>query len=252
MAAVEADRTPSLLLVFAHPDDESFATGGVVALARDRGIPVRLVTATAGDAGRSGGLAETAEALGDVRTRELAAACDLLGIREHVMLGYGDGRLAEAPFEEAVERVVERVRHWQPSVVVTFGREGGGNAHRDHRAVGRIATAAVLAASDTLCFSGQLAAGLVPHAVERLYVCSAPPARDGTPFEAPTTRVDVSAVAERKLAAFAAHASQSSLLPKLDEWMAQNGGFEYFTRVLSRVSSVDGLEDDLFAGLGDG
>jgi LmbE family N-acetylglucosaminyl deacetylase len=246
----------SLLLVFAHPDDETFATGGVAALAADRGIPTYLVTATAGDAGRSGGLADSADSLAAVRTRELARACELLGVREHTMLGYGDGRLAEAPFEDAVRRVAECVRRWRPSVVVTFGREGAGNSHRDHRAICRIATAAVLAAGDPLCFPEQLAAGRAAHAVSKLYYVAAKPgvaSRDGEPFEAPTTAVDISGVVDRKLSAFALHESQLSLLPKLQEWVDGNGNAEYFARVLSRVAAPEGggLERDLFAGLED-
>jgi LmbE family N-acetylglucosaminyl deacetylase len=245
---------PSLMLVFAHPDDESFATGGVAALASDRGIPVRLVTATAGDAGRDGGLASTADGLAAVRTAELERACALLGIREHVVLGYGDGRLAEAPFEDAVARVCALVREWRPSVVVTFGREGAGNSHRDHRTICRIATAAVLAAGDPLAYPKQRGGSLAPHAVAKLYVVSAKPgvlSRDGDPFETPTTRVDVSAVRTRKLAAFAVHASQASLVEKLEEWMDANGNAEFFARVLCRVPVPTGLETDLFSGLED-
>jgi LmbE family N-acetylglucosaminyl deacetylase len=246
---------PSLLLVFAHPDDESFVTGGVAALAAERGIPVRLVSATAGDAGRSGGLADPGDALGAVRARELARACELLGIRDHVVLGYGDGRLAEAPFDLAVGRVVELVRRWRPSVVVTFGREGGGNSHRDHRAICRIATASVLAAGDALCYPHQLADGLEPHTTAKLYYCAAPPgtlARDGMPFETPTTTIDISTVVERKLAAFGLHESQGSLLPRLEEWINANGVAEHFARVFSRAPAPDGVERDLFAGLDDG
>lgn len=247
----------ALTLIFAHPDDETFATGGVAALASDRGIPVTLVTATAGDAGRSGGLADSADALAAVRTRELARACELLGVREHVMLGYGDGRLADAPFEDAVRRTAECVRRWRPTVVVTFGREGAGNSHRDHRAICRIATAAVLAAGDPLCFPEQLSSGLTAHAVSKLYYVAAAPgvaSRDGEPFEAPTTAVDISAVVARKLEAFALHESQLSLLPKLQEWVDANGNAEYFARVLSRAPGPEGggLERDLFAGLEDG
>jgi LmbE family N-acetylglucosaminyl deacetylase len=244
--------TLSLLAIFAHPDDEAFAVGGTLALCADRGVVTYLVTATAGDAGRAGGLAESAEELGRVRTRELAAACDLLGIREHAMLGYGDGRLAQAPFDEAVGRVVEYVRRWRPGVAVTFGREGAGNSHRDHRAICRIATAAVLAAADELCYPEQIAAGLAPHAVAKLYYVAGPSgavSRDGTPFEHPTTRVDISTVVDRKLDAFRIHTSQNTLVDRLEEWIAQNETAEWFTRVLSRVPAPDGVERDLFEGL---
>jgi LmbE family N-acetylglucosaminyl deacetylase len=246
--------TLSLLAIFAHPDDEAFMTGGTLALCADRSIPTYVVSATAGDAGRAGGLATSPEELGRVRAAEFAASCALLGVREHAMLGYGDGRLAEAPFDEAVGRVVELVRRWRPAVALTFGREGAGNSHRDHRAICRIATAAVLAAGDELCYPDQLGLrhGLASHAVAKFYHASAREglvSRDGTPFERPTTTVDISTVVDRKLAAFRAHTSQATLVPRTEEWIAENGYAEHFTRVLSRVPAPDGVERDLFAGL---
>ncbi len=242
----------SLLAIFAHPDDEAYMTGGTLALLADRGVPTYVISATSGDAGRAGGLAESPEALGAIRRAELAASCAHLGVRERAVLDYHDGRLAEAPLTEAVGRVVELVRRWRPSVAVTFGREGGGNSHRDHRAICRIATAAVLAASDELCYPEQLASGVEPHAVAKLYYAAAPATvvgRDGQPFERVTTTIDIGPVVDRKLDAFRLHASQASLVEKLEEWIAANGDAEHFARVLSRVSVPDGLERDLFAGL---
>ena len=242
----------SLAAIFAHPDDEAFVVGGTLALCADRGIPTYVISATAGDAGRAGGLAASPGELGRLRAAELAASCAALGVREHAMLGYGDGRLAEAPFGEAVGRVVELIRRWRPAVALTFGREGGSNSHRDHRAICRIATAAVLAASDELCYPEQLGAGLGPHAVAKLYYATGAPglaARDGTPFDPPTTSVDVGPVVGRKLAAFGLHMSQASLLPRLEEWVAQNGGAEHYVRVLSRVAPRVVAERDLFEGL---
>jgi len=239
----------SLLAIFAHPDDESFATGGVLAKCADRNVATYVISATAGDAGRAGGLASSPEELAKVRSAEFASACDLLGVREHAVLGYGDGRLAHDPFDEAVGKVVELIRRWRPAVALTFGREGAGNSHRDHRAICRIATTAVLAASDELCYPEQ---GLEPHAVEKFYHVAGIAglaSRDGTRFEHPTTTVDISAVVERKLAAFRAHTSQLSLVPQLEKWIAENGNAEHFVRVLSRVATPEGVEGDLFEGL---
>jgi N-acetyl-1-D-myo-inositol-2-amino-2-deoxy-alpha-D-glucopyranoside deacetylase len=244
--------TPSLLAIFAHPDDEAFCTGGALADCARRAIPTFVISATAGAAGRAGGLAASPEDLARVRAGELDAACRFLGVREHVLLDYDDGRLAEAPFDEAVGRVVEYVRSWRPSVAVTLGREGAGNAHRDHRAICRIATAAVLAAGDELCYPEQVARGLAPHAVSKFYYVAAPAgcvARDGTRFEHPTTVVDVAELVDRKLDAFRLHASQLSLVPKLEEWIESNLRAEHYARVLSRVPAPEGIERDLFSGL---
>ena len=107
----------------------------------------------------------------------------------------------------------------------------------------------MLAAADELCYPER---GLAPHAVAKLYYVAAPPgsvSRDGTHFEHPTTRVDISTVVDRKLDAFRIHTTQSSLVDRLEEWIAQNETAEWFTRVLSRVPIPDGLEPDLFSGL---
>jgi N-acetylglucosamine malate deacetylase 2 len=244
----------SLLAIFAHPDDEAFITGGTLALCADRGIATYVISATAGDAGRSGGLAASGTELGKLRAAEFATSCALLGVREHALLGYGDGRLAQADFDEAVGRVVELIRRWRPAVALTFGREGGSNSHRDHRAICRIAMAAVLAAGDELCYSDQVGPphGLAPHAVEKFYLASARDglvSRDGTRFDRPTTSVDISTVVGRKLAAFRVHTSQATLVPRLEEWIAENDNAEHYTRAFSRVPVPAGVETDLFSGL---
>lgn len=242
----------SLLAIFAHPDDEAFATGGTLVLCADRGTPTYVISATAGDAGRAAGLAASPQELATVRTRELAASCAILGVREHALLGYRDGKLSEAPIDEVVGRVVALVRRWRPSVAVTFGREGGSNEHPDHRAICRIATAAVLAAGDPLCYGDQIDAGLAPHEVAKFYYVTARErlvARHGAPFDVPTTRVDIASVVRQKLDAFRVHASQAEHLVKLEAWIEANDHAEHFVRIFSRVPAPAGLETDVFAGL---
>src|SRR5688500_2419159 len=82
-------RGRSLLAVFAHPDDESIACGGLLARCADLGAHVAVVCATAGEAGPGGG----AEDLAKQRTDELRAAAAVLGISEIIMLGHADGML---------------------------------------------------------------------------------------------------------------------------------------------------------------
>ena len=71
-----------LTAVFAHPDDETFATGGTIARYASEGVRCSLYCATDGDAGRSSGIPVSSPAeLGALRRAELRAACDVLGIR---------------------------------------------------------------------------------------------------------------------------------------------------------------------------
>src|ERR1044072_5935286 len=88
---------PHLLLVYAHPDDESLTTGGTIARYAAAGEHVSLVTCTLGEEGEiiPGGLAglaaDQADQLGGYRVGELRAACAALGVNEHRYLG-GLGR----------------------------------------------------------------------------------------------------------------------------------------------------------------
>ena len=137
-----------LLLLLAHPDDESFMIGGTMRLLADRGVPVALVCATRGQAGAAGDppLA-TREELPAVRERELRAACAILGVSSLDLLGYEDKRLAEAPPEEIRASLVRAIRRERPRVVATFDPQGV-TGHPDHIAIFGFTLDAVTAAAD--------------------------------------------------------------------------------------------------------
>lgn len=148
------------LACFAHPDDESFTVGGIVALNRQRGIHSTLVCATRGEAGEiSDPALATPATLGMVREAELAAAADHMGLNETILLGYRDSGMdgtAEndhpAAFMRAspsgvVERLTGLLRRYRPHVVVTFDPTGG-YGHPDHIAIHHHTVAAFHAAAD--------------------------------------------------------------------------------------------------------
>ncbi|MDC0770161.1 PIG-L family deacetylase [Streptomyces sp. HD] len=133
---------PSLLAVFAHPDDESLFSGGVLARHAARGARTAVVTATWTPDTRRGA--------------ELAEALRILGAGEPRMLGYADAgvpssapdspRLYEAPLDEAVGRLVAHIRQFRPEIVVTHDAYGGLTGHPDHVQTHRVTTLAVEAA----------------------------------------------------------------------------------------------------------
>ena len=168
------DQPHRLLLVHAHPDDESIGTALTMARYADAGAQVVLLTATRGELGEviPPELAHlTPDELGEHRTGELAAAMEALGVEDHRFLtrpdgsGYRDsgmvwlepGRaaagddvdpraLSAADPEEVAERIAEVVREVRPQVVVTY-EPGGGYGHPDHvRVAEATARALVLAA----------------------------------------------------------------------------------------------------------
>jgi N-acetyl-1-D-myo-inositol-2-amino-2-deoxy-alpha-D-glucopyranoside deacetylase len=158
-----------MLLVHAHPDDETIGTGATMAKYAAGGALVTLVTCTLGEEGEilEPGLehlaADKDDALGQHRIGELAAAMEALGVRDHRFLG-GPGRWRDsgmmgtpandrpdcfwqADLDEAVRELVAVVRETRPQVVITYD-DNGGYGHPDHIQAHRVATAAFDKAGD--------------------------------------------------------------------------------------------------------
>ena len=130
-------RLGTTVAVWAHPDDETYLAGGLLAALRDAGQRVVCVTATRGDAGNGlheGGSAEARLALGSLRARELEAALDVLGVGEHRWLDYVDGECSRVDVNEAADRLANLFDEVQPQTVVSFGPDGY-TGHPDHQAV---------------------------------------------------------------------------------------------------------------------
>jgi LmbE family N-acetylglucosaminyl deacetylase len=158
--------------------------------------------------------------LGALRRAELAEACAMLGVGTIAHGGHPDGALAAADPELVMGEMVALLRRERPEVVLTFGPEGAPTSHRDHRAVSRLATAAVLLAGTRTAFPEQLVQGLAPHRAPRLcYVTWPLPAPgalyrvEGQPLH---ITIDVRAWHDRKRAAFAAHRTQRELQPNFE------------------------------------
>lgn len=151
---------PTILLVHAHPDDESITTGGTLARYAAKGIRTVLVVATGGEAGEiSDPSLATPATLAEVRGRELAEAARLLSVGRLVRLGYRDSGMVGTPenanptcfhqvsLDEAVGRVVALIRAERPSVIVTYD-ETGGYGHPDHIKANQVTVEAFRAAGD--------------------------------------------------------------------------------------------------------
>lgn len=121
-----------MLLVFAHPDDESFACGGVIPKYVENGWQVSLISATKGEAGSSGSYdVKSPDALGVIRERELLDAAKLLGIFKVEFLGYRDGKLKDVNEGELEDVLNKKILVLSPDVVITFDTTGVSN-HPDH------------------------------------------------------------------------------------------------------------------------
>ena len=239
-----------LTALFAHPDDETFAIGGTLARYSGDGVRCSLYCATDGDAGQSSGIPVSSRAeLGALRQAELKAACALLGVSAIELGGHPDGALDSVDPDVVIGEMVRLLRRERPDVVITFGPEGAPTQHRDHRAISRLATAAVLLADTTTAFPEQLAEGLAPHRAERLcYVTWPKPAPGGlyqTEGQPIDIRVDVRDRHERKMEAFLAHRTQWQHRASF-EAVAMTDTEDYF---LVHGAPYPRGSTDLFAGL---
>ena len=120
--------------VWAHPDDETFGTGGIMASAVRAGRRVVCVTATRGEAGIQDEARWPADKLAEIRTTELENALEVLGVTEHIWLNYPDGGCAGVDGDEATARIAEIFADVEPDTVLTFGPDGM-TWHPDHIAV---------------------------------------------------------------------------------------------------------------------
>ncbi len=297
-----------LLLVHAHPDDETITTGGTIARHLAEGAQVTVVTCTLGEEGevmepRFAQLtADNADQLGGYRIGELtdalAALSDPAGprLRPRFLGGMGRWRdsgmagtpaaenpraFASSPYLDPAHgtplwELASVIRETRPQVVITYD-EVGGYGHPDHIAAHRLTNAAVAAAADpglpglpgepwevaklywTVTARGDLDAGLAALRGADLpegWRVAEPgelPAHDDASI---TTRIDVSAVLDRKRAALRAHATQLGL-------SADGAALALTNRIAQPIHAEeafvlahgapapgpDGVERDLFAGV---
>ncbi len=128
--------------VWAHPDDETYLSAGLMTRAVRAGDRVVLVTATRGELGSPDEDRWPSGApLAAVRTAEMETALAHLGISEHHWLDYPDGGCADVDQDEALRRVTELMAEVQPDTVLTFGPDGM-TGHDDHKAACRWSTEA--------------------------------------------------------------------------------------------------------------
>ncbi|MEV5411614.1 N-acetyl-1-D-myo-inositol-2-amino-2-deoxy-alpha-D-glucopyranoside deacetylase [Thermopolyspora sp. NPDC052614] len=237
-----------LLLVHAHPDDESIGTGATMAKYAAEGAHVTLVTCTLGEEGEiippelAHLAADREDRLGEHRIGELAAACAALGVSDHRFLG-GAGRWRDsgmmgvasnddprafwrADLDEAAGELVKIIREVRPQVLVTYD-ENGFYGHPDHIQAHRVAWRAFELAADPGFGDGD------PWPIAKFYHTALPksvmkrsaealresdvgflPADTfddlsfGCPDEDVTTEIDAREYVEAKLAAMRAHATQ--------------------------------------------
>ena len=128
------DELGTILGVWAHPDDEAYLSGGLMALAGDAGSRVVCVTATRGELGTPDPDVWPPQRLAAERTGELARCLEVLGVTEHHWLGYRDGECPRVDPSEAVGLLCQIIDEVRPDTVLTFGPDGI-TGHPDHQTI---------------------------------------------------------------------------------------------------------------------
>ncbi len=266
-----------LMVVAAHPDDETLGFGAVLARYASEGVETTLITATRGERGRyldhrpgTPGHPGAAELAG-IRERELHEAASALGIGHVTVLGYEDQGLDRAHDAGAVARIAAEIRRARPHVLLTFAADGA-YGHPDHIAISQLATAATMAAANR---GNDADVAATPHVVSKLYYLAWNEAAwaayqsvfkklvftvDGVerqampwPDWALTTVVDTRAWWPAVWRAVGCHESQIGVYATLRNLAPSQceafWGSQSFYRVFSLVNGGSRLESDLFEGL---
>lgn len=273
------------MAVHAHPDDEATSTGGVLARYSAEGVRTVLVTCTDGACGDGPGGVKPGDpghdraAVVALRRQELEASCLILGVghlelleyRDSGMMGWADndapGSFWTTPVDDAAARLAQLMEHYQPDVVVTYDPNGF-YGHPDHIQAHRI----TMVAAEKTGIPAKVYWPTIPRSrmgdfVRRMREAGVEmsdtldpdrtdaDAEHGPPMgsddEDIAAWVDVSAYANRKYDALAAHASQGDnifFLRMGREVFAELMGGETFLRAVDRTGAPL-PEDDLFAGL---
>jgi LmbE family N-acetylglucosaminyl deacetylase len=191
------------MAIVAHPDDAEFTIAGTAAKWSRQGVEFVYVICTDGSKGTDDP-ALTPDVLVPLRQQEQRAACQMLGVKEVVFLGYEDGLLQ--PTFDLRRDISRQIRIHKPDVVFTpdpttrYAR-GEYINHPDHRATGEAALCAVFPDARNRWMYPELlqAEGLEPFAVKEVYLSGS---------LAPTVWIDIEETLELKIQALAQHRTQ--------------------------------------------
>lgn len=123
---------PSLVCVFAHPDDEAFGPGGTIAKFSQI-YNVYILCATKGEAGSS----DHGKNIADIREKEMLASAKILGVKEVKFLGFIDGKLSNSNYHDLAEKIKSYLEKIRPETLLTFEPRGV-SGHIDHITVSMV------------------------------------------------------------------------------------------------------------------
>jgi LmbE family N-acetylglucosaminyl deacetylase len=269
-----------LLISYAHPDDESFGSGSLIAKYVAEGVEVSLICATNGDVGTvEPKYLDGYKSVAELRLAELECANQILGFKEVIKFDYRDSgmmgsadnqhpeSLWSAPLEAVTERIVEVIRRIRPQVILTFDPFGG-YGHPDHIKIHQATVAAFHATQADAASPQKLYYPSFPRTMIRIGVAlmkltGKDPKRMGAnqdlDMEAVLnatqpihTRIDVSRYFDIGMRAAECHASQGNprrWFPLARLLMRRMTASTPLTRAEPPPKPGEPLERDIFAGI---
>lgn len=195
-----------VLVVFPHPDDESFGAAGAITLHTQAGTPVTYLCGTLGEMGRNMGkpFFATRETLAQVRERELYDACAVLGIADLRRMHLRDKTIEFEDQQALAARIAGVIEEVQPTLMITH--YPGHGVHPDHNALGAAAIRAV---------------GMIARERRPVIHAHAITANREEALGPPDVVLDLTDVFAVKLAAIRAHRSQSeAMLAEMEKELA--------------------------------
>jgi len=277
-----------LLLVHAHPDDETINNGSTMAMYAALGAEVTLVTCTRGEEGEvlvpdlAHLAANVNDLLGEHRVEELAQAMKALGVTDHRFLGEGSTRYRDsgmmgtepnnrpdtfwkADFDEATSYLVQVIDEVKPHIMITYD-EFGGYGHPDHIQAHRVAMEAAKKSSWDIpkIYWNVMPKSVIQEGIDAMKKIGSDfmgaESADDLPFAKDDSfvqaRIDGNAYVEQKMDAMRAHATQIEVdgpfFALSNNLGLQVWGYEYYNLVKgvkTEPFDSEGHETDLFSGL---
>lgn len=277
-----------LLLVHAHPDDETINNGSTMAMYAALGAEVTLVTCTRGEEGEvlvpdlAHLAANVNDLLGEHRVEELAQAMKALGVTDHRFLGEGSTRYRDsgmmgtepnnrpdtfwkADFDVATSYLVQVIDEVKPHIMITYD-EFGGYGHPDHIQAHRVAMEAAKKSSWDIpkIYWNVMPKSVIQEGIDAMKKIGSDfmgaESADDLPFAKDDSfvhaRIDGNAYVEQKMDAMRAHATQIEVdgpfFALSNNLGLQVWGYEYYNLVKgvkTEPFDSEGHETDLFSGL---
>jgi LmbE family N-acetylglucosaminyl deacetylase len=238
-----------VLMIGAHPDDED--TELLTILARGQGIETAYLSLTRGDGGQNLIGSELGEALGVLRTEELASARRIDGGRQFFTraFDFGFSKTAEETLrfwngDSVLKDMVRIIRRFKPQVIVSVFQGTPADGHGNHQASGILSLEAYHAAGDSTRFPELQREGLQAWQPSKFYRAARGGGNATLTFNGgvidPATGLSLRQLAVRSRSQ---HRSQNQ--GNLEELGPSSSG----VRLVERIPSIDGRDDSLFAGI---